>query len=310
MLTEKEKEALRSIIKFEGNLPPNAFSRDAGGEFALGWSWRDVKVYPAILNNLTLKGCLETIFKSNSYTGYRLINGGKVLLEQEEPIIEAGNIGQLGIPEDLFSVIEGYLDIKSLFLQSLIGEPVDMLLCGPPGSAKTMFLSELERIGGATPTILGGTASKVGIIDILFDYRPVLLLLDEFEHLNPRDYTILLSLCETRIVSETKHGKQRRLELLNTRVFAGCNSTRNIPSPILDRMQVIRFRSYTRQEFLVVTINVLTKRMGMNNTLAEYIAESVWEFTHSVRQAIRIAKMAKTKEEVDKLLEVIQRYSA
>ena len=313
MLTDKEKEALLRIQEFESKLPTNAFDKSSNGEcreYQLGWSWRDVQVHPSILNNLMIKGCLKTLYRSNNYTGYQLTNGGRKLLEEGEEVIPEMEQGaKLDIPVDLFSVIEGYSDIKNLFLLSLMGEPVDMLLCGVPGSAKTMFLSELERIGGSTPTILGGTASKVGIIDILFDYRPVLLLLDEFEHLNPRDYTILLSLCETRIVSETKHGKTRRLELSNTRVFAGCNSTRNIPSPILDRMQVIRFRSYTCQEFMQVVINVLTKRMFMENTLAEYIAETVWEFSHSVRQAIRIAKMAKTKEEVNSLLEVIQKYS-
>ena len=305
MLTDKERDALSKIITFEDNLPANAFNE--GQQFALGWSWRDVQVHPSILNNLLVKGCLITEYKSNNYTGYQLTSIARKLLLEEVPEMEYGT--ELDIPEDLFSVIEGYSDIKELFINALKSEPVHFILCGVPGSSKTMFLSELERIGGSTPTILGGTASKVGIIDILFDYKPVVLLLDEFEHLNSRDYTILLSLCETGIISETKHGKTRRLELPNTRVFAGCNSTRNIPSPVLDRMQLIKFRSYTRQEFMQVAINVLTKRMGLDNNLSEYIADETWEFSHSIRQVIRVAKMAKTKEEVDSLLGVIQKYS-
>lgn len=311
MLTDKEREALSKMLTFEDNLPDNAFDATKGGEFQLGWSWRDVKVHASILNNLVVKGCLETVFKSNSYTGYRLTDEGKVLLTVEIPEAnEKQYEAKLELPEDLFSVITGYDEVKALFIQSFRGEPVDFLMVGLPGSAKTMFLSELERIGGATPTILGGTASKVGIIDILFDYQPIILLLDEFEHLNPKDYTVLLSLCETRIVSETKHGKRRRLELSNTRVFAGCNFTKNIPGPVLDRMQIVRFMPYTRVEFMEVVINVLTKRMGMDYTLTEYIAGITWNITHSVRQAVRIAKMAKTKEEVDRLLEVIQKYSS
>ncbi len=309
MLTDKERETLSKILEFENNLLENAFDASKGGKFQLGWSWRDVHAYPATLNGFVVKGYLETLFNSNSYTGYRLTNEGRAILMQEPEITNKLYTAQLDIPNDLFDVIEGYSEVKSLFLQSFKGEPVDFLMVGVPGSAKTMFLSELERIGGSTPTILGGTASKVGIVDILFDYQPVLLLLDEFEHLNPRDYTILLSLCETRVVSETKHGKRRRLELPNTRMFAGCNSTRNIPSPVLDRMQIVHFRSYTMAEFLQVTVNVLTKRMLMDYSLAEYIAQLTWNFSHSVRQAIRIAKMAKTKEEVDSLLEVIQKYS-
>ncbi|GAI93859.1 unnamed protein product, partial [marine sediment metagenome] len=231
MLTDKEKDALERIVKFEDALPADAFNSEANGEYQLGWSWRDVNVHPSILNNLLIKGCLKTKYKSNSYTGYCLTNGGRVLLlTQEAEVGEKEYSDKLELPKDLFSVITGYDEVKELFLRSLQGEPVDFLMVGLPGSSKTMFLSELERIAGATPTVLGGTASKVGIIDILFDYRPIILLLDEFEHLNTKDYTVLLSLCETRIISETKHGKQRRLELSNTRVFAGCNSVRNIPS--------------------------------------------------------------------------------
>jgi len=309
MLTDKERAALGKIILFEDNLPSNVFNE--GEQFALGWSWSDVQVHPSILNNLMVKGCLSIEYKSNKHTGYQLTNDARKLLleEEEEPVPEEHYGVELDIPEDLFSVITGYDEVKRVFIKSLEGEPVDWLMVGLPGSSKTMFLSELERIGGATPTILSGTASKVGIIDILFDYRPVLLLLDEFEHMNPRDYTVLLSLCETRIISETKHGKTRRLELPNTRVFAGANGTRNIPRPVLDRMQVVHFRSYTTKEFMEVVINVLTKRMGIDYSLAEYIAEITWNFSHSVRQAVRIAKMAKTREEVDRLLDVLGKYS-
>ena len=311
MLTDKEREALFRIVGFEDTLPPNAFDASKAGEYQLGWSWRDVQIHPASLNGLVIKGCLDTLFKSNSYTGYRLTDSGRILLLSETVSNdETQCYAKIELPKDLFDVIEGYSEIKKLFINSLQGEPVDFLMIGVPGSAKTMFLSELERIPGAIPTVLGGTASKVGIIDILFDYRPTLLLLDEFEHLNPKDYTLLLSLCETRIISETKHGKTRRMELSNTRVFGGSNTTKNIPIANLDRMQFIHFRSYTREEFTQVVINVLTKRMFMDYSLSAYIALVTWnELNHSVRQAVRISKLAKSKEEVDGLLRVMRKYS-
>ena len=195
--------------------------------------------------------------------------------------------------------------MKGLFINSLKGEPVDFLMVGVPGSAKTLALSELERIGGSTPIILGGTATKVGIIDALFEVRPKLLLIDEFEHMNTRDYTVLLSLCESRVISETKHGKTRRLELPNTRMFASCNSKSRIPLPVLDRLQVVHFSPYTKQEFNKVVVNVLVRRKGVETGLAEYIAEATWGFSHSVRQAIRISKLTSTKREVDEILKVI-----
>ena len=309
MLTEKEEDALRRIIEFEDKLAPNAF--EEGGTYSIGWSWSDARVNASVLNNLVVKGCIDNVFKSNSYTGYRLREEGREILK----LISTTDIEQeyydteIEIPEDIFDTIEGYDEVKELFLKSFEGKPVDFLMIGLPGSAKTMFLSELERIKGAVPTVLGGTASKVGIIDILFDYRPKVLLIDEFEHINTRDYTILLSLCETRVISETKHGKQRRMELPDTRMFTGCNSTYAIPDAILDRLQKVLFKPYTHYEFIKIVTNVLVKREGVEGTLADYIATSAWEISHSVRQAIRVAKLAKSIKEVDNLVNIMQKYS-
>jgi len=44
---------------------------------------------------------------------------------------------------------------------------------------------------------LGGTASRSGMIDVLFEMRPKYLLIDEIEHLKPEYQTMLLSLMET-----------------------------------------------------------------------------------------------------------------
>jgi len=308
MLTEKELVAMEKIIQFEASIPDDAFNEEQ--PFQLGWSWRDVGVMAMILNNLVAKGCLKTLYHSNNYTGYRLSDEGRQIYELEksesnEPGIDVDMV----IPDNIFDIIEGYDDIKEMFLKSLMGEPVDFLMIGPPGSAKTMFLSELERIQGSLPMILGGTATKVGIVDVLFDYKPKIITLDELEHMDSKDYTVLLSLCESRVVSETKHGKTRRIELPETRLFAGCNSTRAIPEPVLDRLQKVRFASYTYDQYIRIVINTLVKREGVENSLAEYIATKSWEISHSVRQAMRMAKLAKTIEEVDRLIKVMEKYS-
>lgn len=298
-IKEDNVELIKRIAAYEETLD---FSQPGAD---LGWSWRDVRIDPMVLKRLFLEGFLESPFKSNSYTGYMLSDRGKAVIESD---VEELELEEMILPPDLFDVIEGYTEIKSLFRKSLQGEPIDWLMVGPPGSAKTMFLSELERVGGSTPIILGGAASKVGIIDVLFDCQPKLLLLDEFEHIDSRDYTVLLALCESRVVSETKHGKRRRLELPDTRVFAGCNSNRTIPSAVLDRMQVIHFKAYSSDEFVRVVRNVLVKRRGMSSDLSEHIAMRTWEFNSSVRQAIRVSKMVGSREEADRLFDVLSKY--
>jgi MoxR-like ATPase len=97
----------------------------------------------------------------------------------------------------IFEKIFGYEGIKRTFLRSLNSkEPVHILLVGPPGHAKTLFLKCIfEKFGQKEAFFtVGGNASKSGMIDVLFDIRPKYLLIDEIEHLKPEYQTMLLSL--------------------------------------------------------------------------------------------------------------------
>jgi uncharacterized membrane protein (Fun14 family) len=98
----------------------------------------------------------------------------------------------------IFDQIIGYEGIKRTFIRSLNSKkPVHFLLGGPPGQAKTMFLKcILEAFGREAFFTVGGTASKSGLMDVLFDLRPKYLLIDEIEHLKAEYQTPLLSLME------------------------------------------------------------------------------------------------------------------
>ena len=86
---------------------------------------------------------------------------------------------EIEIPEDLFSVIVGYEDLKEMFLRSLTSsKPTHILLWGSPSSAKTLFLQELARLKRSRYA-LGGSSTKAGIARFLIDYKPLFLLLDE-----------------------------------------------------------------------------------------------------------------------------------
>jgi holliday junction DNA helicase RuvB len=70
----------------------------------------------------------------------------------------------------MFHDIVGYEGIKRTFLRSLGSkEPVHILLVGPPGQAKTLFLiCILEKFGEKEAFFtVGGNASKSGMIDVL-----------------------------------------------------------------------------------------------------------------------------------------------
>ncbi len=72
-----------------------------------------------------------------------------------------------------FDKIVGYDGIKRTFLRSVNSEePVHILLVGPPGQAKTLFLKcMLEALGEKEAFFtVGGNASKSGIIYLEISY--------------------------------------------------------------------------------------------------------------------------------------------
>ena len=301
-MKEGDLELLHEIAQFEDTHDMN--------DYKTGWSWRHVRVWPATLNRLFKDGYLENVFSSNSYTGYRLSEmGGAAIASAKEKTAETPRDAKLVLPDDLFGVIEGYEDIKALVRQVLNSEkPVHILFTGVPSSAKTMFLLELARCGASY--VLGSQSTKAGIADLLFDTEPEILLVDEIDRIGTKDIAVLLSLTQTGIVSETKMGKRREIGL-KTKVFAASNTLKMAPE-LLSRFMVLRFKPYSREDFLVVASNLLRKRENVDGDLATYIAERVWSRSQRFpdpREAVRVARLARTREEVDSLQQVIMRYS-
>ena len=129
------------------------------------------------------------------------------------------------------------------------------------------------------------------------------------DRIGAKDIAILLSLAETGIVSQTKHGKTREIKL-ETKIFAASNSLK-MPAELVSRFLVLHFAPYAEVEFLTVTARVLVKREGVEPSLAEYIASRMWQLKSSFpdpRQAVRIARLATTREEVDRLIQVLNRF--
>ena len=69
-MKEGDLELLNEMVKFEE-------SHEMDKEYKIGWGWRHVRVWPATLSRLFKDGYLETVFRSNSFTGYRLSELGR-----------------------------------------------------------------------------------------------------------------------------------------------------------------------------------------------------------------------------------------
>ncbi|MEM1694343.1 MAG: AAA family ATPase [Ignisphaera sp.] len=285
-----------------------------------GWWWfeaHDIKADWWLLRKLVYDyNVLKIVHKSARGTSYafevpieeveKKIQEYEELLKREEKPLPTD--GKISIPPDFWSSIEGYDDLRELFIASIkSSKPVHILLIGPPGTAKSLMLMEVERLPGAI-FVTAGTSTKAGIRDVLLNYRPRFLIIDELDKLtNSDDISVLLTLMESQRVIITKH-REYKEEYMKTWVFASANTTRGLPPELLDRFWKVYLKPYDRETLIRVVKSCLKKLEGIHDELAGYIAQRVADMGLSVRDAVRVARVAKTKEEVDKFLNVMVKY--
>jgi len=283
-MKEGDTELLHQIAQFEDSQNME--------EYRMGWAWRHVRIWPATLSRLFKEGYLENVFRSNSYTGYRLSDLGKKLAagaEFEETGPTTSEPIQTG---GLFGDIIGHDDVKELLIACLMAEkPVHVLLAGPPALAKTLFLWDIERAAGERAIWLVGSAtSKAGLWDLVAERKPQIILIDELDKMNAADTAALLSMMEGGRLVRAKKG--RGLNLSNqVRVVAASNRL-NILSPELrSRFAIRKLTAYSRSDYLTVVRGVLAKRENLSEELADQVARRLDGVSQDVRDAIRVARL-------------------
>jgi len=287
-MKEGDMELLQEIARFED-------SHDMEKEFKIGWSWRHVRIWPATLSRLFKDGYMENVFRSNSYTGYRLSELGRATVssEQQEDSAEPEAPRQLEVAETIFSDIIGHDDVKELLRACLLAEkPVHVLLAGLPALAKSLFLWDIERVAGEKAIWLVGSAtSKAGLWDAVSEREPQILLIDELDKMNAADTAALLSMMEGGRLVRAKKG--RELNLHNQlRVIAASNRLGMLSPELRSRFAIRTLSAYSREDFLTVVRGVLASREGLSPETAAEVAEKLDGRTQDVRDAIRVARLA------------------
>lgn len=210
-----------------------------------------------------------------------------------------------------FGDIYGFEDIKELFMRAISSDKqIHILLCGPPACAKSLFLQELMKLDGSYFT-LGSNSTKSGMVDALFELEPRFLIIDELEKMSVKDQTVLLSLMEGGMISETKHRKTRNAQL-NTSVFAASNSTDNILSPLLTRFSVLKLQPYSFEEFREITRKLLYREGRINSTNADMISDAVWNQMKSfnIRDCVKIGRLARSQEDINYFVKIFRKYGS
>jgi Holliday junction DNA helicase RuvB len=163
-----------------------------------------------------------------------------------------------------------------------------------------MFLEKiLNRYRDRAYFILGAHSSKAGMINTLFEKRPRYLLIDEIEHMPLSDQTLLLSLMQSGIISETKVRKTRSTQL-KTWVFATSNATKKLSEALLSRFMVIELEKYSYEEFKDISVQLLVNSEEVDFDFANTIAEEVYRnFKNpNIRDIIKIGRIARNRNDV------------
>ena len=206
-----------------------------------------------------------------------------------------------------FEEIVGHQDIKQIFAKSILSKrPVHLLLVGPPGSAKTMFLTEIMRHYKTSYFIVGSNTTKAGLVNQLFERRPKFLLIDELEKMSGTDQTSLLNSMETGMISETKINKTRQAELTSW-VFATANSCEKIIEPLLSRFFILQISEYTFEEFTEISVSRLQKE-NVNKQVATCIAEKVWSELGStdIRDVVKVGRLASDINDIPFIIKMMK----
>jgi len=286
-MKEGDLELIHEIAEFED-------SHDMEREFKIGWSWRHVRVWPATLSRLFKDGYLENVFRSNSYTGYRLSELGRsIIAGVKEKAPETSMDGEIALPDDFFEEIIGHDDIKELLRACLSAEkPVHVLLVGPPALAKTLFLWDIERAGGERAIwLVGSGTSKAGLWDLVAERQPLVLLIDELSTMNATDTAALLSLMEGGRLVRAKVGRELNLKH-EIRVVAATNRLHRLSPELLSRFAVRKIQAYDRNDYRIVVKGVLVCREGVSSETAEEISSRLDGLTQDVRDAVKVARLA------------------
>jgi len=287
-MKDNDLEMLNEIARWEQ-------SHDMEKEYRIGWGWRHVRIWPATLNRLFQQGYLENVFRSNSYTGYKLSEKAKALIlaNQPEAAVEPDLDPPREVTEDLFVDIIGHEEVKDLLQAVLLVEkPVHVMLTGPPALAKTLFLWDIEQTFGEQAIWLVGSAtSKAGLWDLVAEREPKILLIDEMDKMNASDMAALLTLMEGGRLVRAKRG--RELDIHNPlKVIAASNRLEKLSPELRSRFAIRALNPYNRSEFLVVVRGVLVRKESLSEELAMEIARQLDGRSQDVRDAIRVARLA------------------
>ena len=92
-------------------------------------------------------------------------------------------------------------------------------------------------------------------------------------------------------------------------IYATSNDTSNILTPLLSRFIKLNLPEYSLETFIEICQKLLSRKYDKDHETIQAIIQYVWEHTRDIREAIAIAKIVDTSEEVNNIASTLRRYS-
>src|ERR671933_879690 len=201
--------------------------------------------------------------------------------------------GPLSVREralEVFSRIEGLDDIKEMMLRALeSSERAHTLLTGPPTSAKSMFMLEIEKFLGTKVYFAEGAATtKAGLQRFIAENpHKEIIIIDEIDKMPLQHQEGLLTMMERGEFTSTKVRNTQTVKA-NMVIFATSNSTERLSKPLLSRFTVFEIPEYSYDAFEGIALGLIKK---LHPTVVIQIASSVWKAgSRDIRDVLKIAK--------------------
>ena len=233
-------------------------------------------------------------------------------------IVEKGNYKL-----ELDNII-GYEEIKNL-LRNVInitnGKRIHVLICGAPGTAKTVFLKsiqkELSKQGAKLRYIDCSMLTKSGLFDTLFEMDRIdILLMDEIDKLEQEHQSGLLNMAETGILQQMTARNNREKDVGEMTVIATGNYLNKVIEPLRTRFITQYIPAYTKEQYLKICELMLMAKYSkfLTKDVAKHITIKSYEYIKPInmRDADRIARMIRsnpTIEQVNKEISNISKYA-
>lgn len=293
--------------------------RDRRAPEARSWTARDVGATRADINRLEASELLRVNHPSTmvypgeySATRYKLTERGRQVVFAASMEREFKKVPRDETLEAM-SLVIGFEDIKLEIAKAIEKrKKVNFLLEGDPASAKSLILEGVRSVVPDSYMAFGSRTSAAGLSDVLFQHQPGILLLDEADKMRHDVYSILLGLMERGEILETKSQKTRGI-LLQTMVFAACNSSKKFTKEFLSRFAWhFRFPRYTRDEFIDVSRGFLSRSSECPEDLAIIIGQMVFDLElGDIRQvrAVWDSLDEPTEAEVKRVIDIKLKYS-